>query len=129
MQDAVNDQLAARFERYDAVATHLQKYFDIEDFGRRLDGKAEIQMVQEVQRTQVNIQDMDEVRAAMREYDEKLKHISVFASELANVLLPEKLSSKFENQDDLNGSIRQRGELIQQGKLITNWIMRTSNPK
>ena len=95
---------------------HLKKYFNIEDFGKKLDRKAEIKMVQDVKRTQINIQDLDEVRADMREYDEKLKHMSVFASELANILLPEKLSSKFGNQDDLNSSIRQRGELIQQGK-------------
>ena len=49
------------------------------------------------------------------EINSKIKHISVYNQELAQVLIPAKESGKFAKQDDLNDSIKRRGELFKMG--------------
>jgi len=49
------------------------------------------------------------------EINSKLKHISVYNQELAQVLVPSKESGKFTKQEDLNESIKRRGEIFKMG--------------
>ena len=50
----------------------------------------------------------------------------MFTSELANMLMPEKESGKFSTSKELQDSIKKRNELINQGKLMRDWVLKNS---
>ena len=56
----------------------------------------------------------------------KIKHLSVYASELCKLVLPEKQSGKFTNQQELQCSIRKREELVEEAKIMNKWILTTT---
>ena len=131
---AVDQRIQDKLEAYEAVANQFRKLFNTEDISQQIEKKADIAYVQELEQSRCNMRDLEEIEAKMEEYESKMRHVTVFTSELANILLPEKLSCRFTNQDDLNRSIKRREEVIQQGKYLTNWIMKSAsseslNPK
>ena len=80
--------------------------------------------MQDLEHRKVSAANMFEMEGKMKELDSKVKHITVYATELAKLLLPEKQGSRFATQHDLNQSIKRREDVIRQGKCLTNWIMR-----
>ena len=48
---------------------------------------------------------MFEVRAFMKDFENKLKHIAVLSADMALTMVPQKLSGKFTNINDLNNHI------------------------
>lgn len=93
----------------------------------RFSRKADVDFVRQVNSDKASKNEILNIRETIKGYDDKLKTLSVFASELANSMLPDRLSRKFEKEDDLFKSIKKREEIIEQGKLIANWILKTSN--
>ena len=55
-----------------------------------LDRKADLEIVRRVNDSKANKIDMDNVGQMINEINEKIKHISVYNQELANILLPQK---------------------------------------
>ena len=52
-----------------------------------------------------------------------MKHLAVFSSEIANILIPKRLNQNhFNNQHELNEQIKKRDLIIQQGNILKNWI-------
>ena len=45
----------------------------------------------------------------------KIKHISVFNQELANVIVPQKETGKFANKEDLKDTLKKREQLFKMG--------------
>ena len=52
-------------------------------------------MVNEINKKLKNIQDFQKLIPQFDDFEEKIKHLSVFASELANLMLPQKLSATY----------------------------------
>ena len=71
--------------------------------------------------------DMKGVASTFFEVNQKLKHMSVFQSELSQMLLPENQSKGFKNGEDLNNTIKRREKLVKEGLIMCNWIQKTSN--
>lgn len=65
---------------------------------------------------------MLEMRAYMRDLENKLKHMSVLSADIALTMVPQKLSGKFANVNDLNKNIQRRENLVHNAKILTNWI-------
>lgn len=57
----------------------------------------------------------------IHEIHSKIKHISVFQSEVAKMLLPSK-GGKFKTSDELKSSIKSRETVINHGILMSKWI-------
>lgn len=60
-----------------------------------IDKKADTETLNQLLDQMVHKKQFKTLQEHMNDYDDKFKTISVFASELANILLPDKLSSKF----------------------------------
>lgn len=116
-----------RMEQYEKVSVQFKKFFNQDELENRFDRKADVDFVRRVNGEKASRSELLSLREMIKGYDKKLKTISVFASELANSMLPERLSRKFEKENDLFTSIKKREEIIEQGKLIANWILKTSN--
>ena len=55
----------------------------------------------------------------------KLKHVSVLQAEMAEQLIPPKVSSNFKDAQDLKASNIKKEKLSKQAKIICNWIYKT----
>ena len=80
-----------------------------------MDRKADLEILRRVNDSKANKTDVDKMAQMIDEINSKIKHISVYNQELAQVLIPAKESGKFAKQDDLNDSIKRRGELFKMG--------------
>ena len=126
MQEAVKTQLTAYFEQYDKVAKSFQQFFSVEELGSLLDRKADLELIRRINAQMATKIDMQGVAATISEINQKLKHMSVFQSELSQMLLPEHQSKGFKNGEDLNNTIKRREKLIKEGLIMCNWIQKTS---
>lgn len=96
-----------------------------------IDKKADMSMIEELKRELVNYEEVNSIKSAMQEYDEKLKHMTVFQQELIMQLLPNKKNTNrfdtYQEMESLNQNQKKREEVKKQGKIIKDWIVRTSN--
>ena len=70
---------------------------------------------------------MFELRAFINDIDIKLKHLVVLSADIAMTMVPQKLSGKFANINDLNNNIHRRENLVKNAKILTNWIYKKKN--
>lgn len=66
------------------------------------------------------------MQAALSDLENKLKHIAVLSADIATSMVPKKLSGKFQNVNDLNNHINRRETLVQNAKILTNWIYKNN---
>ena len=50
----------------------------------------------------------------------------MFSSELASMLIPEKEHGLFGSENDLNNSIIKRKQLMDQGKIMRDWVLKST---
>ena len=63
-------------------------------------------------KTKADRTELKEYTDIIENFNHKIRHITVFTSELANMLMPEKESGKFSTSKELQDSIKKRNELI-----------------
>lgn len=85
-----------------------------------------MELVRRIQNNKADKSEFQHQENLFFDLQNKIKHLSVYASELCKIILPEKTSGKFVNQSELQCSIRKREELIEEGKLMNKWILSTT---
>ena len=92
---SIEDQLEDKLKKYQAVLVKFEKFFNSEDFKTTLDKKVDFDFMFENNELMAKVTDFKTLKENVEHNEEKLKHLSVFASELANVILPQKLNSTY----------------------------------
>ena len=92
---SIEDQLEDKLKKYQAVLVKFEKFFNSEDFKTTLDKKVDFDFMLENNELMAKVTDFQTLKENVEHNEEKLKHLSVFASELANVILPQKLNSTY----------------------------------
>lgn len=94
------------------VANGFKQFFGQDDLGSILDRKADLELIRRLQEQKANKEDLGTFQNMVDDTNTKLKHITVFMSEIAKILLPQKQAGKFLSGEDLNGAILKREQLI-----------------
>ena len=69
-------------------------------------------LVKRVEASKVENSDFKIFVKAIKDHNEKIKHISVFVSEMSKILLPNKGYGTFKQEVDLHASIESREKVI-----------------
>ena len=69
--------------RYDTVARNFERFFNYEELEIQFAKKASVEDLNSLYETKADRQDLDNVREGLIDFNEKLKHISVFLTEVA----------------------------------------------
>ena len=70
-----------------------------------MDRKADLALVRKVQASKVDLCDFKAHSEAIHDHNEKIKHITVFVSELSKLMLPEKGYGPFTKDEDIPASV------------------------
>ena len=93
----MNIQVQNRFEQYDRVTKNFKQFFDQSDLGALLDRKADLELIRRINNVKADKTELNEYQDILDGFNHKIRHISVFTSELANILMPEKEHGVFGN--------------------------------
>ena len=118
--------MEAKLQKYSAIALSFEQFFNQEELGSLLDRKADIELIRRLQERKANREELSGFQGQLDECNRKLKHMSVFTQEVANIIVPAKQSGKFKNGNDLNNSLRKREQLVKYGNHMCNWIFTTT---
>ena len=94
-----------RFREYDKVYKNFKQFFDQGDLGALLDRKADVELLRRINHAKAEKSELLEYETIMDNFNQKIRHISVFISELSAIMLPEKEHGKFGSESDLKKSI------------------------
>ena len=64
------------------------QFFNAEDLNTSIGRKADVSMVMDMKKNLADVRDFYKLRLTVEDFEEKIKHLSVFASELANLMIP-----------------------------------------
>ena len=77
-----------------------------------MDRKADLELIRRVQESKANRDELEHLQKVVHDFNAKIRHISVFQSELAKNLLPSKESGSFSGEADLRSSLKERRQLL-----------------
>lgn len=98
----IDCQMDEKFDRYRDVSESFAQFFNAEELKNQFDKKAEIQDLKELQKHKANKKDIEPLNLQIKDFNDKLKHMSVYVKELSLIMVPSKHSGKFNCNEDLN---------------------------
>ena len=101
VESNIQIQVNNRFEQYDRVTNNFKQFFDQSDLGELLDRKADLELIRRINNVKADKTELSDYNDILDGFNHKIRHISVFTSELALMLMPEKETGKFTNQNEL----------------------------
>ena len=101
-----------KLEKYEKVANGFAKFFDTDELITILDRKVDNITLNTIKEGLVDKSEMALIEQRMETLLNQLKTLIVFSNEIVQILLPEKLSKRFETEKELNESITKRQNLI-----------------
>ena len=117
---SINDQIDNTFKKYSNVVRNFKKYFNDEDLSTTIDQKADKTIIDDLRKTMANINEFYQLKHMVEDFQDKVKHLAVYTSELSYMLVPE--SSNLGDQHDRREHNKKRDAIIEQGRIITKWI-------
>ena len=91
----IDSHLDNKMEQYKKITVQFKKFFNQDELENRFNKKADIEFVNKIDKEKVSKNELQNIQEMIKGYDAKLKTISVYAFELANSMLPDRLSRKF----------------------------------
>ena len=79
----VDDVVQEKMKRYDAVARNFERFFNYEELEVQFAEKANVSDLASLHENKADRQDLESLHQGLVDFNEKLKHISVFLTEVA----------------------------------------------
>ena len=117
--ESLSELLQEKFQKYDKVATSFQGFFNAEDLMSQLDRKVDNNIMSQMIDKKADKIEFTQFHTVLDDFEKKLKHISVFLTQISMALHKDKDKVKLtENQNIIKNE-----NLLSQSKVICNWIM------
>ena len=98
------EEIERKLGHYERVTKAFSQFFNQEDIGALIDRKADLELVRRVQDAKASRQELKNVHKMAELLNVKLKHVSVLQAEMAEQIIPPKVSSNFKDAQDLKAS-------------------------
>ena len=108
----MSSQIDGHFQKYKDVSQRFEAFFNQEELGSMIDRKADVELIKRLQSEKANKAELDCFHQNLTSINDKMQHMAVFTSELANLLLP-KNPGKFSS--DLQQTLLKREQVAHLG--------------